>query len=106
LIYGTGQGFVVPTLITTILSGIPSAAAGSASGVLTTVQQIAFSVGVAVIGSIYSAVLGAGPLASDYAHGVGICLFFNMGLLLATFACAFFLPRSTSGAAPARHFDV
>jgi len=106
LIYGIGQGFVVPTLISTVLSGIPSYAAGSASGVLTTVQQIAFAMGVAAIGSIYSTIVGAHPEPQDYAHGIGVALFFNMGLLAATFGLALLLPRSTLGAQAVRHFEA
>ena len=48
LVYGTGQGFVMPTLINTILINIKGADAGSASGVLSTVQQASFATGVAV----------------------------------------------------------
>ena len=42
MIYGTGQGFVMPTLISTILINIKGHDAGSASGVLNTVQQCLF----------------------------------------------------------------
>jgi EmrB/QacA subfamily drug resistance transporter len=52
-ISGLGLGLVVAPLITIILAGIHSGSAGSASGVLTTVQQIGGALGVAVIGIIF-----------------------------------------------------
>ncbi|MHB8718963.1 MAG: DHA2 family efflux MFS transporter permease subunit [Candidatus Dormibacteria bacterium] len=52
-ICGLGLGFVVAPLITLILAGIHGHVAGSASGVLTTVQQVGGALGVAVIGIIF-----------------------------------------------------
>jgi len=106
MIYGTGQGFIMPTLISTILSGIPSYAAGSASGVFTTVQQIALAIGVAIIGTVYFSITGPNPQPEDYAHAIGVSLLFNIGLLVATFALAFLLPRNTLSATSHRHFEV
>ncbi len=106
LLYGTGQGFVMPTLISTILSGIPSYAAGSASGVLTTVQQIALALGVAIIGTVYFSIVGPDPQPQDYANAIGVALFFNIGLLGLTFALAFLLPRNAASGSSPRHFEV
>ncbi|GAC1575479.1 MAG: MFS transporter [Candidatus Dormibacteria bacterium] len=50
---GVGLGLVVAPLINIVLAGIRTGAAGSASGVLTTVQQIGGALGVAVIGIIF-----------------------------------------------------
>jgi EmrB/QacA subfamily drug resistance transporter len=50
---GAGLGLVVAPLINIVLAGIRTGAAGSASGVLTTVQQIGGALGVAVIGIIF-----------------------------------------------------
>jgi len=50
---GAGLGLVVAPLINIILAGIRAGSAGSASGVLTTVQQIGGALGVAVIGIIF-----------------------------------------------------
>ena len=49
LLYGTGQGCVVPTLLRAVLSGVPGHDAGSASGVLATVQQVALARGINVV---------------------------------------------------------
>ena len=50
---GIGLGCVVAPLINIILAGITAGSAGSASGVLTTVQQVGGALGVAVIGIIF-----------------------------------------------------
>jgi EmrB/QacA subfamily drug resistance transporter len=50
---GAGLGLVVAPLVNIVLGGIQARAAGSASGVLTTVQQIGGALGVAVIGIIF-----------------------------------------------------
>ncbi len=50
---GTGLGFVVAPLINILLAGIQAGSAGSASGVLTTVQQIGGALGVAIVGIIF-----------------------------------------------------
>jgi MFS family permease len=93
LLYGTGQGLVMPTLLSTVLSGIPHHDAGSASGVLTTVQQVSLAMGVAVIGSIFFGLLGNPPPIDHFGMAVSISLTCNVGLLLATFGLVFLLPR-------------
>jgi EmrB/QacA subfamily drug resistance transporter len=93
LVYGTGQGFVMPTLLGTVLSGVSSEDAGSASGVLTTTQQVALAMGVAIIDSVYFAILGPEPSPQGFVNALGTALFFNIGLLLATITLVFILPR-------------
>jgi MFS family permease len=55
LIAGFGQGLVVSPLFRTILADVPPQRAGAGAGVLTTAQQTALGLGVAVIGSLFSA---------------------------------------------------
>jgi EmrB/QacA subfamily drug resistance transporter len=93
-VYGAGQGLVMPTLVSTVLGGVPTSDAGSASGVLTTVQQVALALGVAAIGSVYFAVLGSQPGPADFSRAVGTALVFNIVLLLATCGLVFLLPDS------------
>jgi predicted MFS family arabinose efflux permease len=52
-IYGLGEGFVLPTLVNTVLRGIQSRDAGSIAGVFTTMQQISGAIGVAIIGILF-----------------------------------------------------
>jgi EmrB/QacA subfamily drug resistance transporter len=56
---GVGLGFVVAPSLNFVLAGIGSRDVGSASGVLTTVQQIGGALGVAAIGVIFFGQLGA-----------------------------------------------
>lgn len=59
LISGVGLGFFVAPLTNLILAGIQGREAGSASGVLTTAQQIGGALGVAVIGIIFFGLLSS-----------------------------------------------
>jgi EmrB/QacA subfamily drug resistance transporter len=63
---GMGLGLVVAPLINIILAGIHAGSAGSASGVLTTVQQVGGALGVAVIGIIFfGQVSGYAPVVAQ-----------------------------------------
>jgi EmrB/QacA subfamily drug resistance transporter len=93
LIYGTGQGFVMPTLINTILMTIKGHDAGSASGVLTTVQQASFATGVAVIGTVFFSALGRLTTVEAFVRALRIAFSVNIGLLLVTFILIFQIPR-------------
>ena len=67
IIGGIGLGTVIAPLLNVILSGVPGRDAGSASGVLTTFQQVGGAVGVAVIGVVFFALLSsrAAPVVSE-----------------------------------------
>jgi EmrB/QacA subfamily drug resistance transporter len=93
LIYGTGQGFVMPTLVSTILINIKGHDAGSASGVLSTVQQASFATGVAVIGTVFFSVLGTLTSTEAFVHALRVALSVNIGLLMVTFTLILQIPR-------------
>jgi EmrB/QacA subfamily drug resistance transporter len=93
LVYGTGQGFVMPTLINTILMNIKGHDAGSASGVLTTVQQASFATGVAVIGTVFFSALGRLTTVEAFVRALRIAFSVNIGLLLVTFILIWQIPR-------------
>jgi EmrB/QacA subfamily drug resistance transporter len=59
LVSGLGLGLIIAPLINVILATINTAIAGSASGVLTTTQQIGGAVGVAVVGVVFFGLLGS-----------------------------------------------
>ncbi|HEX8552477.1 MAG TPA: MFS transporter [Abditibacteriaceae bacterium] len=63
-VYGIGQGLTVPRLIRSTMNTIEGHHAGAAAGVLSTVQQIAFAVGVSIVGSIFFSLLGSSGHAS------------------------------------------
>ena len=72
LVCGLGLGCVVAPLVNVVLAGIRGQDAGSASGVLSTVQQVGGAVGVAVIGVIFFGLLGsqAAGVADDLVPGL------------------------------------
>ncbi len=59
LISGLGLGTVIAPLLNIILAGVPGRDAGSASGVLTTFQQLGGAVGVAVVGVVFFGLLSS-----------------------------------------------
>ncbi len=61
---GVGLGLFVAPVLNLILAGIRSAAAGSASGVLSTAQQVGGVLGIAVIGVIFFGLLGSNARAA------------------------------------------
>jgi EmrB/QacA subfamily drug resistance transporter len=64
---GLGLGTVIAPLLNIILGGVTGREAGSASGLITTIQQVGGAIGVAVIGVIFFGLLGsrAGGIADD-----------------------------------------
>jgi len=93
LVYGFGQGSLQAPLVNFILADVPARDAGSASGVVTTVQQLSFALGVAVIGGVFAVSLGPDPGAAKYGEAFVHALAWNIGLLAVTFVAAFALPR-------------
>jgi EmrB/QacA subfamily drug resistance transporter len=93
LIYGLGQGSLQAPLVNFILADVPPHDAGSASGVVTMLQQFSFALGVAVIGSVFVVALGPHPGASGYGRALDHALLWNIVLLTVTFVAAFALPR-------------
>jgi MFS family permease len=59
VICGLGLGLTIPPLINVILAGISGRNAGSASGVLSTTQQVGGALGVAIIGVIFFGLLSS-----------------------------------------------
>jgi EmrB/QacA subfamily drug resistance transporter len=92
--YGMGQGFVMPTLISTVLINIKGHDAGSASGVLTTVQQVSFAMGVAVIGTVFFSVLGNRTSVESFVSALCTAFSVNIFLLAATFLLILQIPRN------------
>jgi hypothetical protein len=64
LISGLGLGTVIAPLLNIILAGVPGRDAGSASGVLTTFQQLGGAIGVAIVGVVFFGLLSSrAPIA-------------------------------------------
>jgi EmrB/QacA subfamily drug resistance transporter len=97
--YGMGQGFVVPPLFNTIMAGARGSEVGAASGVLSTVQQIASAIGIASIGSVFFGALGNPPRPEDFYTAFASALFCDLALLTTSFLLVFLLPQK-------RHVNV
>ncbi len=69
---GIGLGCVIAPLVNIVIAGVHRQDAGSASGVLNTVQQLGGAVGVALIGVIFFGLLGshASTVTADLASGL------------------------------------
>ena len=87
---GLEQGILTAPLITTVLTGIQSRDVGTASGTLTTVQQIANTLGVALIGIVFFTALGS---HGTYVDAFVTSLFVMIGLGVAIFLLVFLLPQ-------------
>ena len=68
LVSGLGLGTVIAPLLNIILAGVPARDAGSASGVLTTFQQLGGAIGVAVVGVVFFGLLSSRATGCDR-HG-------------------------------------
>ena len=64
ILFGVGFGMVNAPITNTAVSGMPPSQAGLAAAVTSTSRQVGTTIGVAVIGSVYTAHLGSAPDAA------------------------------------------
>ena len=64
IVGGTGAGLFLAPCIGVILAGIKSEAAGAASGILATMQQVGAAIGIGIIGIIFFGLIGHNASAS------------------------------------------
>jgi EmrB/QacA subfamily drug resistance transporter len=94
-LYGIGRGLVTSPLFNTVLSRVPPKDAGAASGVTSTMPQLANSVGIALIGAaVFSVIPKHGATPFDYAHGFVISAAINLAMLLIAAALIFLIPET------------
>jgi hypothetical protein len=108
VVAGIGSGLVIAALFSFILNAVDDHETGSASGVLSAVQSIGSSIGVAVFGSVFF----SGVKSGDPAKGFHEALLVQGALLLAFLAVSAFLPKQArpddgaTDAASAEHADA
>jgi EmrB/QacA subfamily drug resistance transporter len=90
---GLGNTLVLPTYLGVTLSAVRPEQAGAASGTLNTIQQFAGVTGLAAIGTVFFADLGAEPHASQYASAAATTLWIDLALVAAMAALTTLLPR-------------
>lgn len=86
---GIGAGMVIAALFSFILAAVDDDEIGSASGVLSAVQAVGGSIGVAVFGSVFFAQAKTG----DFTGGFHRALIVQACLLVVFFAITFLLPK-------------
>jgi EmrB/QacA subfamily drug resistance transporter len=80
--YGLGQGLSVPQVIRQTMNTVGSTNAGAASGVLSTAQQIAFSLGVSIVGGVFFAIADKDGTPDSFAMGTSVAFAMNFLLVL------------------------
>nr|AHE14813.1 major facilitator superfamily protein [uncultured bacterium] len=98
LVGGAGMGMVVAPLAQLTLTDVPVEHAGSGSALFNTVTQLAASLGVAVIGTIFfTRVRGTNAtpnaLAAGFGHALATSLWICIGLLALALIASLLLPR-------------
>jgi MFS family permease len=90
---GFGMGMVFVPMFDVILAGVRPHELGSASGLLESVQQLAMSLGIAVVGTVLFARVGAGHGATAFVSATDGALLVAVGFLAAAWAAVWWLPR-------------
>lgn len=96
LAYGLGLGMVTTPLVNVVLGTVPAKEAGTGSGLFTTMMYLANSLGVALIGIVFSASLGLSlgeATLPDYVRAFTVSVAASGGMALAAFLCLCFLPN-------------
>ncbi|MDJ1134250.1 MFS transporter [Streptomyces iconiensis] len=92
---GVGQALMFGPLVGAMITDVPPASAGAASGVLQTTQQAAMGLGVAVTGGLLGAAMASSsaPVAEAYTTALAICLVVQAAFAVIFAACALALPK-------------
>jgi EmrB/QacA subfamily drug resistance transporter len=90
---GLGNTLILPTYLGVTLAAVRPEQAGAASGTLNTTQQFAGAAGLAVIGTIFFAALGADPHAPQYAGAAATTLWIDLALVAAMAGLTVLVPR-------------
>jgi hypothetical protein len=68
---------------------------GSASGALQALQQLGFTLGIAILGTLFFGILGdAAPVPATALDGAKITALCTVGMIAAAFLIGFWLPNS------------
>jgi hypothetical protein len=87
---GAGLSLLVIPLANVVLAAVPSQAAGGASGLFSTAQQLGGALGVAMIGTIFFGQLGGHSFTQAFTHSLPV----TAGLFLAAAVLSLMLPKT------------
>ncbi|MFE0464179.1 MFS transporter [Kitasatospora sp. NPDC058965] len=108
LVAGLGMGLVMAPFFGSVLASVEQHEAGSASGTLTSVQQLGAALGTAILGTVYFQRAKGG----DFLWAEQVTLWVEIAMLAVVFVAIFLLPAQTQeqsaeapAAAPAEQAD-
>jgi hypothetical protein len=87
---GAGLALLVIPLANVVLAAVPAEAAGGASGLFTTIQQLGGAIGVAVIGTVFFGYLSGHPFLDAFTRSAPLAI----GAFLISGVLALMLPRT------------
>ncbi|MCF6474829.1 DHA2 family efflux MFS transporter permease subunit [Nonomuraea sp. MG754425] len=87
---GIGMGLTMAPFFDIVLAGVEPHESGSASGTLTGVQQLGGAFGTAVLGTLFFNLLAD---QTGFGRSMEVTVWVEVGLLAATFALTYLLPR-------------
>ncbi len=99
LVGGLGLGLTAPILLDVVLAGVPGRDAGSAGGVLSTVNEIGGAAGVAVLGTVFFATLDDARdavTAQPFGDALAAVMVWQVALYLLAAALMVLLPRAAT----------
>ena len=97
-ITGFGMGMVFVPMFDVILAGVAPHEIGSASGLLESIQQLAMSLGIALVGTVLFDSLGHGHSAVAFVGASDHALLMAVAFLAAACAAVFWLPKHARAA--------
>ena len=100
-VVGAGMGFAFAPMFGLLLAGVDPRHASSASGLLSTVQQIGGATGIAIAGILFFGRLGGHPDAGAYTGAFGAALILLAVVSAVGAALMLFLPDPRRAASPA-----
>ncbi|MCI3931273.1 MFS transporter [Streptomyces sp. AN091965] len=104
VVMGLGMGLIVAPLTDAVLSEVPREHAGSASGLINTVQQMGNALGLGLVSVVFFGVMDEKvvpqQVAAEFAHGFQNALWWVFGVLAVIFVLMLGLPRR-----PAQHVE-
>lgn len=97
-VFGIGMGMIFVPLFDIIVGDLADDEVGSASGILTSVQQLGASLGIAVLGTVFFSNVDA-PAMPEFVDAAKIVTLVAIALTAVTFGLGFLLPRKAKVAA-------
>ena len=94
ILQGFGMGLVLPSLLNVALRSVPVHFAGAASGVYSTIQQVASAMGIAFIGGIYFYFNKYSPDELNKIESYRISMYSDVGFLVLLGIALYLLPKS------------